>query len=145
MKDEYKKFEKDIEKVININCIENHSNTPDFLLSEYLTKTLNLIGELITSRDNWYSIAPFPGWKGVEKIISYNNAIVELENRQNNIKKIPCETFNENDYIIGLYNGYEIALSILKNIEPKIKVFKNIEGNDIFHTGTNKQKINGVD
>lgn len=48
------KFRKDIEQVINKNSIENNSNTPDFILSEYLTDCLEAFDKATTRREEWY-------------------------------------------------------------------------------------------
>lgn len=55
----YKGFEKDIEQIINANCIENFSNTPDFILSEFLTAMLKAFAKTINARDKWYDFNPW--------------------------------------------------------------------------------------
>ena len=53
---------KKIESAINCTSAENGSNTPDFILAEYLTDCLGAFDKAVDSRDNWYAIAPEPGW-----------------------------------------------------------------------------------
>lgn len=48
------KFEKELEDLINKHCIENESNTPDFLLSLFLRSCLNNLNKIIKDRDKWY-------------------------------------------------------------------------------------------
>ena len=127
----------DMEKIINKNCIENGSNTPDFLLANYLIEVLKIGQELIKERDKWYSINPYPAWEGSEKIEKFTSTVKKLEQLQNNIEK----SFEKPEYIIGLYNGYEIALSLLKKRKPEcIKIEDKEECSDIFHDGDIMEK-----
>jgi len=48
-------FEKELESLINKYSQENNSNTPDFILAEYLSGCLKTWNESIKKRDNWYS------------------------------------------------------------------------------------------
>ncbi len=54
-------FEEEIAKVINRFSLENESNTPDFILAEYLSGCLHTYNMAIRGRDRWYGIAPRPG------------------------------------------------------------------------------------
>ena len=45
---------KNIEKLLNSACQENESNTPDFVLAEYLIGCLNVFNTAVIKRDNWY-------------------------------------------------------------------------------------------
>ena len=44
---------KDIEDSINRNSAESGSNTPDFILAEYLMSCLSAYDIAVTSRDGW--------------------------------------------------------------------------------------------
>ena len=52
----------EIENAINRTSSENESNTPDFILAEYLMGCLHAFDKAIGTRDRWYGIAPEPGW-----------------------------------------------------------------------------------
>ena len=41
-------------KAINTYSIENDTNTPDFILAEYLVDTLNNLQNFTEIRDKWY-------------------------------------------------------------------------------------------
>ena len=58
-------FKKDLEAVINKHSMENGSNTPDWVLTEYLISCLDAFDQTTKKRDTWYDIAPRPGWTGV--------------------------------------------------------------------------------
>lgn len=45
---------KEFAAVINRNSLENESNTPDFILAEYLVDCLETYNEGVRKRDNWY-------------------------------------------------------------------------------------------
>lgn len=104
----YDNFSKDVEKSINSNCIENNSNTPDFILADYLRNQLKLVEKIINWRDAWYSINPYPcpGYSEVYTRIGNSNlsycgdckylSLTEREQNMFNLKKIShrCTLFN---------------------------------------------------
>lgn len=47
-------FRKELEVLINRYCMENGSNTPDFLLAEYLACQLRTWDQYVTRREQWY-------------------------------------------------------------------------------------------
>ena len=49
---------KEIEHAINCNSAENGSNTPDFILAEYLTDCLAAFDKTVTAREKWYGREP---------------------------------------------------------------------------------------
>lgn len=49
-----KEFEKELESLLNAKCQENASDTPDFMLAEYLVGCLKLWNETTTKREIWY-------------------------------------------------------------------------------------------
>ena len=53
-------FKHDLAKLINIYSLESVSNTPDFIIAEYLTNTLLEFDKLMRSRDNWYGYSQRP-------------------------------------------------------------------------------------
>ena len=46
----------DIQNAINCHCSENVSNTPDFILAEYLAVCLSAFDAATIRRDKWYSV-----------------------------------------------------------------------------------------
>ena len=53
-------FKRDLAKLINLYSLESVSNTPDFIIAEYLTNTLLEFDKLMRSRDNWYGYSQRP-------------------------------------------------------------------------------------
>lgn len=51
-------FSKQLEQLINIHSMENGSNTPDFLLAEYLLGCLDNFERTTGSRDRWHGSTP---------------------------------------------------------------------------------------
>lgn len=49
-------FEKDLENLINKHSKENASNTPDFLLAEYLSSCLINYNNVVSKRDKWLGV-----------------------------------------------------------------------------------------
>ena len=47
-------FRKELESLINKNCRENSSDTPDFILAQYLTDSLESFDRAIIARETWY-------------------------------------------------------------------------------------------
>ena len=48
------KFRKELEVLINQNSLENGSNTPDFILAEYLENCLKAFDYAVSQRTSWY-------------------------------------------------------------------------------------------
>jgi hypothetical protein len=53
-------FRKDIESTINRYSKENGSNTPDFILAQYLVDSLGAYDKAVTAREKWYGREPKP-------------------------------------------------------------------------------------
>lgn len=51
---------KDIENAINRNSAENGSNTPDFILAEFLTDCLAAFDRASVAREKWYGRSDRP-------------------------------------------------------------------------------------
>ncbi len=49
-----KEFQKELESLINAHSQENGSDTPDFLLAEYLVGCLDVWNKTLCSREAWY-------------------------------------------------------------------------------------------
>ena len=47
-------FRKDLEVLINQNSMENKSNTPDFILADYLEGCLDAFDKAVYRRSEWY-------------------------------------------------------------------------------------------
>jgi len=47
-------FRKDVEILINRQSMENGSDTPDFILSEYLADCLKAFDKAVRRRTDWY-------------------------------------------------------------------------------------------
>jgi len=45
----------DIEEAINRNSAENGSDTPDFILAEFLVSCLDAFDKTVHARSNWYN------------------------------------------------------------------------------------------
>ena len=54
-------FKKELEGLINKYSIENESDTPDFILAEYLMGCLKTFNDITKSRDRWYGVNLYPG------------------------------------------------------------------------------------
>jgi uncharacterized protein (DUF1778 family) len=47
-------LEREIRDALNRASAENGSNTPDFILAQYLTASLNAFNDAVVARANWY-------------------------------------------------------------------------------------------
>ena len=52
----YAKLRSDIEHAINANSAENGSDTPDFIIGDFLLAVLRAFDEAVVSRDRWYQV-----------------------------------------------------------------------------------------
>jgi hypothetical protein len=48
------KFQDELSALINRHSIENGSNTPDFILAEYLRQCLDIFDTITKRRDSWW-------------------------------------------------------------------------------------------
>ena len=53
-------FEKELERLINKNSAESSSNTPDFILAQYLNACLLAWNTGVQQRESWYGRDPRP-------------------------------------------------------------------------------------
>ena len=51
-------FKKELENLINKHSMENGSDTPDFILSDYLMDALEAYGRAVRRRTLWYGNKP---------------------------------------------------------------------------------------
>lgn len=49
-----KRFLGDLTQLLNTHCLENSSNTPDFILAEYLCECLRQFNATMRKRERWY-------------------------------------------------------------------------------------------
>ena len=55
MKDEkYEEFLRELSSVINKHSVENRSDTPDFMLAEFMAGCLNVYENTIRNRGDWF-------------------------------------------------------------------------------------------
>lgn len=59
-------FQTELEQLINRHSRENNSNTPDFILAEFMLATLQAFDKATKTRDAWYGDPKTPGaFKGL--------------------------------------------------------------------------------
>lgn len=51
-------FTKELEHLINCKSLENGSNTPDFMLAEFLSQVMAAFDTTVNAREKWYGRAP---------------------------------------------------------------------------------------
>lgn len=49
-------FEKELQTLINKYNLENKSDTPDFILAEYLKNCLEAYNKAVQARDKWFNV-----------------------------------------------------------------------------------------
>ena len=52
--EEVKTFEEALKHLINRHCQENISNTPDFILAQYMGSCLHSFNTAVQQRETWY-------------------------------------------------------------------------------------------
>lgn len=52
-----KSFEQELSELINKHSLEGNSNTPDFILAEYMSKCLENFNTTSVARERWYGQA----------------------------------------------------------------------------------------
>lgn len=51
---EFINFRKELQQLINRYSVENESNTPDFILANYISGCLDVFASTVKERENWY-------------------------------------------------------------------------------------------
>ncbi len=54
-------FRAELVRLVNKHSLENESNTPDFILADYIKGCLEILDAAVKRRDEWYGISPSPG------------------------------------------------------------------------------------
>jgi hypothetical protein len=54
------KFVRDLECLINCACLENESDTPDFILAEYMRDSMKAFNKACNRRRDWYGFPQNP-------------------------------------------------------------------------------------
>lgn len=54
-------FRKELASLLNRHSVENRSNTPDFILANYMARCLTAFELAIQDRENWYGVKNSPG------------------------------------------------------------------------------------
>ena len=52
---DYQEIVRDLAKVVNKYSLEQESQTPDYILAEYMLKSLSDLNRLMRDRDYWFS------------------------------------------------------------------------------------------
>ena len=59
-------FRQELESVINKHSKENESNTPDYILAQYLSGCLAVFNIAVQQREAWYGRDPRPSLAGTK-------------------------------------------------------------------------------
>ena len=54
-------FTKELEQLINRHSLENESDTPDFILADYIRGCLTIYRVAVRARDKWHDLSPWSG------------------------------------------------------------------------------------
>jgi hypothetical protein len=52
-------FREELRALLNRRSMDSYTNTPDYLLAEYLDECLNLWDKTTEQRDRWFGFMPF--------------------------------------------------------------------------------------
>jgi hypothetical protein len=64
-RDEKKKMVDELRNLVNRLSVENESDTPDFVLAEYILGCLTAYKKAVRARDHWFDFKP---WAGIEMV-----------------------------------------------------------------------------
>lgn len=60
-------FEKELKELINRHSMESYSETPDYILAQYLSYCLAIYDKTIAARDKWHGFEPWNKKQSVEQ------------------------------------------------------------------------------
>ena len=76
-------FMQDLESLINKHCVENESDTPDFILAQYIGRCLDNWNETTYKRDKWWGFKTWSNNESIEDNELHGQPPVVLEERGN--------------------------------------------------------------
>jgi hypothetical protein len=53
-------FEGDLRELINRHSLENSSDTPDYILAQYIAGCVTTFNNVVRQRDAWHGFTPWP-------------------------------------------------------------------------------------
>jgi len=56
-------FEAQLKELLNENCKENESDTPDFILAQYMNNCLKAFNDAVLQRRKWHSNENTEDWE----------------------------------------------------------------------------------
>lgn len=62
-------FQEELEALINKHCLERHSDTPDFILAEFMANCLHEFNKAVSNRTRWYCPADDDAEQKVQRIV----------------------------------------------------------------------------
>jgi hypothetical protein len=104
-----KKFRQELEEVINKHSMENGSDTPDFILAEYLTMCLRAFDVATKKRNNWYNK---PMSDKEKREIIKNNITDTTKFGHTNFMNVVNERFSEKPHAITFEEAEKMANDI---------------------------------
>ena len=121
-------FRIELEKLINKYSMENGSNTPDFILAEYLTSCLKAYNQALHTRDHWYDKTP-PSKLTLEEAAEQLIRLAEIGNYHNecaratlgDLPKIKPEDMVENMTDRTPEERKDILDILLKKVNPNFE------------------------
>ena len=104
-------FEQAIEQAINRHSMEGGSNTPDFILAQYLGACLAAFNEAVTARGTWYGhghtpISPLPATTNDQAMRD-----ARTPNRLPYTMNVRCNDYRESDTAINFCANCDWPLS----------------------------------
>ena len=61
-REDYQEIVRDLARVINKYSLEQESQTPDYILAEYMVKSLSDLNRLMRDRDYWFNAETIRNW-----------------------------------------------------------------------------------
>ena len=99
-----KRFRQELEELINKHSLENGSDTPDFILAEYLLESLRAFDRATNARESWF-IKNTNAYADPE----YKKFLNRVEDTVRNLKTIPKEKESLEDTVEQLRRLTEIG------------------------------------
>jgi hypothetical protein len=92
--DDMSSFKERLEALLNSNSMEEGSNTPDFVLAEFLSTCLRAFNEATVRRDTWYNVKLKPAriakdkWREVASALWFQDEMEDMKMNSRLVTKI---------------------------------------------------------
>jgi hypothetical protein len=119
----------DIEHAINCNSAENGSDTPDFILAEYLLACLEAFDKTVKARSQWYNHhCTIGGCNHLETKSNLDKCFATIEGHSLNVSSVFVPEGKDGERLVEDIKSWNMKVGICPNCREPYSVYGCQEG-----------------